>query len=145
MSLNFLGFWGSVGLLLGHNGSQSLHEQKDSAAAGSSGRKAEACPLLVLEACAERKSSHTISIRNGKTTPECEQWFLQLVNLRIIFPPPTPVSVDFTFMKVLEIAVGAVFATTRFSLVRISIPDLVGDGKSLVRNSGGWGVKIGSS
>ena len=31
---------------------------------------------------------------------------------------------------------GAVFAMTRFSLVRISIRDLVGDGKSLVRNSG---------
>ena len=39
-------------------------------------------------------------------------------------------------MKVLEIAVGAVFASTRFSLVRISIRDLVADGKSLVRNSG---------
>ena len=31
---------------------------------------------------------------------------------------------------------GAVFAPTRFSLVRLSIPDLVADGKSLVRNSG---------
>ena len=31
---------------------------------------------------------------------------------------------------------GAVFALTRFSLVRISIRDLVADGKSLVRNSG---------
>ena len=31
---------------------------------------------------------------------------------------------------------GAVFAPTRFSLVRISIRDLVADGKSLVRNSG---------
>ena len=31
---------------------------------------------------------------------------------------------------------GAVFASTRFSLVRISIRDLVADGKSLVRNSG---------
>ena len=39
-------------------------------------------------------------------------------------------------MKVLETAVGAVFAPTRFSLVRISIRDLVADGKSLVRNSG---------
>ena len=39
-------------------------------------------------------------------------------------------------MKVLEIAVGAVSAPTRFSLVRISIRDLVADGKSLVRNSG---------
>ena len=39
-------------------------------------------------------------------------------------------------MKVLETAVGAVFARTRFSLVRISIRDLVGDGKALVRNSG---------
>ena len=31
---------------------------------------------------------------------------------------------------------GAVFAPTRFSLVRISIRDLIADGKSLVRNSG---------
>ena len=31
---------------------------------------------------------------------------------------------------------GAVFAPTRFSFVRISIRDLVADGKSLVRNSG---------
>ena len=31
---------------------------------------------------------------------------------------------------------GAVLALTRFSLVRISIRDLVADGKSLVRNSG---------
>ena len=38
--------------------------------------------------------------------------------------------------KVLEAAVGAVFAPTRFSLVRISIRDLVADGKSLVRSSG---------
>ena len=39
-------------------------------------------------------------------------------------------------VKVLETAVGAIFAPTRFSLVRISIRDLVADGKSLVRNSG---------
>ena len=39
-------------------------------------------------------------------------------------------------MKVLEVAVGAVFAPTRFSLVRISVRDLVADGKSLLRNSG---------
>ena len=39
-------------------------------------------------------------------------------------------------MLVLEIAVGATFASTRFSLVRISIRDLDADGKSLVRNSG---------
>ena len=32
-------------------------------------------------------------------------------------------------VKVLEIAVGAVLATTRFSLVRISIQDLVADRK----------------
>ena len=31
---------------------------------------------------------------------------------------------------------GAIFALTRFSFVRISIRDLVADGKSLVRNSG---------
>ena len=31
---------------------------------------------------------------------------------------------------------GAVFAPTRFSLVRISVRDLVADGKSLLRNSG---------
>ena len=31
---------------------------------------------------------------------------------------------------------GAVFALTRFSLVRISIRNLVADGKSLVRSSG---------
>ena len=31
---------------------------------------------------------------------------------------------------------GAIFAPTRFSLVRISIRDLVADGRSLVRNSG---------
>ena len=31
---------------------------------------------------------------------------------------------------------GAVFDPTRFSLVRISIRDLVADGKSLLRNSG---------
>ena len=31
---------------------------------------------------------------------------------------------------------GAVVAPTRFSLVRISVRDLVADGKSLVRNSG---------
>ena len=41
---------------------------------------------------------------------------------------------------------GAIFAPTRFSLVRISIRDVVADGKSLLRNSGvGVGVKIGSS
>ena len=42
---------------------------------------------------------------------------------------------------------GAVFAPTRFSLVRISIRDLVADGKYLVRNSevGGGGVKSWSS
>ena len=39
-------------------------------------------------------------------------------------------------MKVLETAVGALFAPARFSLVRISVRDLVADGKSLVRNSG---------
>ena len=39
-------------------------------------------------------------------------------------------------MRALETAVGAMFAPTRFSLVRISIRDLVADGKSLVRNSG---------
>ena len=39
-------------------------------------------------------------------------------------------------VKVLETAVGAVFAPTRFFLVRISIRDLVADGKSLLRNSG---------
>ena len=38
-------------------------------------------------------------------------------------------------MKVLETAVGAIFAP-RFSLVRISVRDLVEDGKSLLRNSG---------
>ena len=31
---------------------------------------------------------------------------------------------------------GAAFGPTRFSLVRISIRDLVADGKSLLRNSG---------
>ena len=31
---------------------------------------------------------------------------------------------------------GAIFAPTRFSLVRISVRDLVADGKSLLRNSG---------
>ena len=39
-------------------------------------------------------------------------------------------------MKGLETAVGAVFAPTRFSLVRISVRDLVADRKSLVRKSG---------
>ena len=39
-------------------------------------------------------------------------------------------------MKVLETAAGAVFALTRFSLVRISLRDQVADGNSLVRNSG---------
>ena len=39
-------------------------------------------------------------------------------------------------MKVLETAVGANFAPTRLSLVRISVRDLVADGKSLVRNCG---------
>ena len=39
-------------------------------------------------------------------------------------------------MRALETAVGAIFAPPRFSLVRISIRDLVADGKSLVRNSG---------
>ena len=49
----------------------------------------------------------------------------------------------FKGVKVLEIAVGAVFALTGFRLGRISIRDLVADGKSLVRNSGlGVGVKI---
>ena len=38
--------------------------------------------------------------------------------------------------KVLEIAVGAVLAPTRFSLVRNSPQDLVADGKALVRKSG---------
>ena len=39
---------------------------------------------------------------------------------------------------------GAVFAPTRFSLVRISIRDLVADRKSLVRNSrvGGGGENL---
>ena len=43
----------------------------------------------------------------------------------------------------MEIAMGAVLAPTRFSLARISIRDLVADGKSLVRKSGvlGGGVK----
>ena len=46
-------------------------------------------------------------------------------------------------MKVLETAAGAVFAPTRFSLVRISIRDQVADGNSLVRNSGvGGGSKF---
>ena len=36
-------------------------------------------------------------------------------------------------VKVLEIAVGAAFAMTRFSLVNISVRDLVADRKSLVR------------
>ena len=47
-------------------------------------------------------------------------------------------------MKVLEIAVGAAFALTRFSLERISIRDLVADGKSAAKNSavGGWGQKL---
>ena len=31
---------------------------------------------------------------------------------------------------------GAIFAPTRFSLVRISVRDLAADGKSLVRSSG---------
>ena len=31
---------------------------------------------------------------------------------------------------------GAIFAPTRFSLVRVSVRDLVEDGKSLLRNSG---------
>ena len=49
----------------------------------------------------------------------------------------------FRLVKVLEIAVGAVFAPTRFSSVRISIRNLVADGKCLLRNSGvGVGVKI---
>ena len=39
-------------------------------------------------------------------------------------------------VKALETAVGAVFVSTRFSLVRISIRELVADGKALVRNSG---------
>ena len=39
---------------------------------------------------------------------------------------------------------GAVFAPTRFSLVRLSVRDLVADGKSLLRNSGvgGGGEKF---
>ena len=46
-------------------------------------------------------------------------------------------------VKVLETAVGAISAPTGFSLVRISVRDLVADGKSLARNSGlGVGVKI---
>ena len=44
-------------------------------------------------------------------------------------------------MKVVEIAVGAVFTSTRFFLVRISVGDLVADGKSLVMNSG-FGVWV---
>ena len=36
----------------------------------------------------------------------------------------------------MEIAVGAFFAPTRFSLARISIRDLAADGKSLLRNAG---------
>ena len=36
----------------------------------------------------------------------------------------------------METAVGAVFAPTRFSLVRIPIRDLAAVGKSLPRNSG---------
>ena len=42
-------------------------------------------------------------------------------------------------VKVLEIAVGAVFVLTRFSFVRISIRHLVAVEKSLVRNSGAGG------
>ena len=46
-------------------------------------------------------------------------------------------------MKVLETAVGAVFASTRFFLVRISIRGLVADRKSLLRKSGvGGGGQI---
>ena len=46
-------------------------------------------------------------------------------------------------MKVLETAVGAAFAPTRFSLVRISIRDLVADRRSLLRKSGvGGGGQI---
>ena len=46
-------------------------------------------------------------------------------------------------MKVLETALGAVFAPTRFSLVRISVRDLVAGGKSLLRKSGvGGGGQI---
>ena len=74
--------------------------------------------------------------------------------LRIIFPPPAPKPTDFLNLdqkeksllrkpgfpskgvKVLETAVGTICAPTRFSLVRISIRDLVADGKSLVRSSG---------
>ena len=41
-----------------------------------------------------------------------------------------------TGVKVQEIAVGADFAPTTFSLARVAIRDLVADGKSLVRNSG---------
>ena len=38
---------------------------------------------------------------------------------------------------------GAIFVPTRFSLVRISVRDLVADGKSLLRNSGvGGGGEI---
>ena len=36
----------------------------------------------------------------------------------------------------METAVGAIFAPTGFSSVRISIRDLVADGRSLLRNSG---------
>ena len=42
-------------------------------------------------------------------------------------------------VKVLESAVGAVFAPTRFSLARISIRDLVADGKSLLNSGVGGG------
>ena len=90
------------------------------------------------------------------TTKRCDSCPQGTLGIRTIFPPPTPKSAVFTFgtwfrkkspyqgnlvsltkgVKVLETAVGAVFASTRFSLVRISIRDLVADEKSLVRNSG---------
>ena len=42
-------------------------------------------------------------------------------------------------VEVLEIAEGAVLALTRFSLVRISIRDLVADGNFLSKEFLGWG------
>ena len=99
----------------------------------------------------------------------CHQCWLPKENcrpiLRIIFSHPTPKSADllsepgserkvltketwFSLLRFesLVIAVGAIFAPTRFSLARIFIRDLVADRKSWVRNSGvGVGVKIGSS
>ena len=80
----------------------------------------------------------------GSTPPQCLPIFHLILGERSEALVGSLVSLS-KGVKVLETAVGAVFAPTRFSLVRISIRALVDRQKSLLRNSGvgGGGSKSG--